>query len=86
VRSRLDGLDVLTESIREVGVQEPVRARRGDNGEVYVWDGQRRLLAAREAGVDKMLAVFGLRDHNGSEADRILDQLRTFTREDLNLV
>ncbi len=86
VRSRLDGLDILTESIREVGVQEPVRARRGDNGEVYVWDGQRRLLAAREAGVEKMLAVFGLRDHNGSEADRILDQLRTFTREDLNLV
>lgn len=86
VRSRLDGLDTLTDSIREVGVQEPVRARRGDNGEVYVWDGQRRLLAAREAGVEKMLAVFGLRDHNGSEADRILDQLRTFTREDLNLV
>lgn len=86
VRSRLDGLEALTDSIREVGVQEPVRARRGDNGEVYVWDGQRRLLAAREAGVEKMLAVFGLRDHNGGAADRILDQLRTFTREDLNLV
>jgi ParB family chromosome partitioning protein len=33
-----------------------------------------------------MLAVFGLRNHDGSEADRIMDQLRTFTREDLNLV
>ncbi|ARJ07635.1 hypothetical protein GCM10010988_40470 [Cnuibacter physcomitrellae] len=75
----------FVDSIRAEGVREPVLARRTAEGAVYVYDGQRRLLAAREAGVESMLAVFGLEDATGSESGRIQDQLRTFARADLAL-
>ncbi len=75
----------FVDSIRAERVRGPVRARRTAEGTVYVYDGQRRLLAAREAGVTSMLAVFGLEDATGSESGRIQDQLRTFARADLAL-
>ncbi|AXH37480.1 hypothetical protein DVJ78_18050 (plasmid) [Humibacter sp. BT305] len=75
----------FVESIRAEGVREPVLARRTPDGTVYVYEGQRRLLAAREAGVTSMLAVFGLEDATGTETGRIQDQLRTFARADLAL-
>jgi ParB family chromosome partitioning protein len=73
------------DSIRAEGVREPVLARRGEDGIVYVYDGQRRLLAAREAGTKSMLAVFGIADTTGTESGRIMDQLRSFARTDLDL-
>lgn len=75
----------FVDSIRTEGVREPVLARRGEDGTVFVWDGQRRLLAAREAGTPAMLAVFGLADTTGTASARIMDQLRTFARADLAL-
>jgi hypothetical protein len=77
--------DGFIESIRAEGVREPVLARRGEDGTVFVWDGQRRLLAAREAGIPAMLAVFGIADSTGTAAIRMLDQLRTLARTDLTL-
>jgi ParB family chromosome partitioning protein len=75
----------FVDSIRAEGVREPVLARRGEDGTVYVYDGQRRLLAAREAGTKSMLAVFGIADTTGTDAGRIMDQLRSFARTDLAL-
>ncbi|WP_172582880.1 ParB/RepB/Spo0J family partition protein [Subtercola boreus] len=75
----------FVDSIRTEGVREPVLARRGEDGITYVYDGQRRLLAAREAGLTTMLAVFGIADTTGTESGRILDQLRTFARTELTL-
>ncbi|MBF4636222.1 ParB/RepB/Spo0J family partition protein [Agreia pratensis] len=75
----------FVDSIRAEGVREPVLARRGEDGTVYVYDGQRRLLAAREAGTKTMLAVFGIADTTGTTAGRVMDQLRSFARTDLDL-
>ncbi|RFA06852.1 hypothetical protein B7R21_18110 [Subtercola boreus] len=75
----------FVDSIRAEGVREPVLARREEDGITYVYDGQRRLLAAREAGLTSMLAVFGIADTTGTESGRILDQLRTFARAELTL-
>ncbi|MEF2977667.1 ParB/RepB/Spo0J family partition protein [Subtercola sp. YIM 133946] len=75
----------FVDSIRAEGVREPVLARRGEDGITYVYDGQRRLLAARQAGLTSMLAVFGIADTTGTESGRILDQLRTFARAELTL-
>ncbi|MFJ3395363.1 ParB/RepB/Spo0J family partition protein [Leifsonia aquatica] len=74
----------FVESIKAEGVREPVYARRGDDGTVYVWDGQRRTLAAKEAGTATMLGIFGLTPSTVKDSARILDQLRTFNRSDLN--
>ncbi|TQL46857.1 ParB/RepB/Spo0J family partition protein [Subtercola boreus] len=78
-------LPEFVDSIRAEGVREPVLARRGEDGITYVYDGQRRLLAAREAGLTSMLAVFGIADTTGTESGRILDQLCTFARAELTL-
>lgn len=67
--------------ITSEGVRVPVLARRDDDGIVRVWDGQRRLLAAREAGLTSILAVFGTSD--ASKVARITDQLTSFNRDDL---
>jgi ParB family chromosome partitioning protein len=74
----------FVDSIKAEGVREPVYARRGDDGTVYVWDGQRRTLAAKEAGTATMLGIFGLTPSTVKDSARILDQLRTFNRSDLN--
>ncbi|MBD8104744.1 ParB/RepB/Spo0J family partition protein [Plantibacter sp. CFBP 8775] len=68
--------------IRTEGVRVPVLARRGDDGTIYVWDGQRRLLAAREAGLSGILAIFGTSD--ASKVARITDQLTSFNRDDMS--
>jgi ParB family transcriptional regulator, chromosome partitioning protein len=63
----------LVESIKQVGVLEPVVARRDDNGTVLVRMGQRRTIAAREAGVTT-IPVF-VTDAADDTARRIIEQL-----------
>ncbi|MFF2050322.1 ParB/RepB/Spo0J family partition protein [Leifsonia sp. NPDC058194] len=75
----------FAESIKTDGVREPVYARRDSDGTVYIWDGQRRTLAAQEAGIPTMLGIFGLTPATVKDSQRILDQLRTFNRADLTL-
>ncbi|WP_181408878.1 ParB/RepB/Spo0J family partition protein [Schumannella soli] len=65
-------------SIRAEGVLLPVLARRGDDGTVYVRDGQRRVLAAREAGTSTIPAYFGAGEL--TTAQRITQQLVTNDR------
>ncbi|WP_426518824.1 ParB/RepB/Spo0J family partition protein [Diaminobutyricibacter sp. McL0618] len=75
----------FAESIKTDGVQEPVYARRDTDGTIYIWDGQRRTLAAKEAGIGTMLGIFGLTPASAAASKRILDQLRTFNRSNLPL-
>jgi ParB family chromosome partitioning protein len=63
----------LVESIKQVGVLEPVVARRDDTGTVLVRMGQRRTIAAREAGVAS-IPVF-VTDAADDTARRIIEQL-----------
>ncbi len=75
----------FADSVKTDGVREPVYARRDTDGTVYIWDGQRRTLAAQEAGIPTMLGTFGLTPTTVKNSQRILDQLRTFNRSDLAL-
>jgi len=63
----------LVESIKQVGVLEPVVARRDDTGTVLVRMGQRRTIAAREAGA-ATIPVF-VTDAADDTARRIIEQL-----------
>ncbi|MBF4592091.1 ParB/RepB/Spo0J family partition protein [Curtobacterium sp. VKM Ac-1395] len=62
----------FVDSIRTEGVLTPVLCRRADDGTVYVRAGQRRTLAAREAGV-LLPARIVTADEN--TADRIVQQI-----------
>jgi len=58
-------------SIRERGVLEPVLLYRAADGTLTVLAGQRRTLAAREAGRDTIPALIS--DTPPAEADRLVD-------------
>lgn len=61
-------------SIRTHGVLTPIRARRTEAGELAVIDGQRRALAACEAGLSLVPVVVADADAD-SEAARIIEQV-----------
>ncbi len=63
----------FVQSIRENGVLTPVLARRDEHGNVLVRAGQRRTLAAREAGLGAM-PVYVV-DADEATAERIIQQL-----------
>ncbi|MEO5536047.1 MAG: ParB/RepB/Spo0J family partition protein [Pseudolysinimonas sp.] len=62
----------LVASIRQFGVLEPVVCRRDENGNVTVRMGQRRVLAAREAGSDTIPAYIVAGDD--ATTTRLLEQ------------
>lgn len=82
-------LDDLVESVRELGVLLPVRATRSPLGHLVVHDGQRRVLAAIEAGLDSIpVYLYAEDDPAAAAADstRLLEQLACNTaRADLSL-
>ena len=75
----------FVDSVRE-GVRQPVLAVEID-GQVRVRDGQRRTLAARQAGLASVpvyvVPVASDADDKALTVDRILDQLTSFEREEL---
>ena len=65
-------------SIADRGVREPVIVRRDDQGRLVVRKGQRRTLAAVQAGLDLIPVVVEpepLAQEQARRADRIIDQL-----------
>lgn len=52
-------------------VRVPLLAYENDNGEVVVWDGQRRLLAAREAGLGTVPVYITSRQAADEQADTV---------------
>jgi ParB family chromosome partitioning protein len=63
----------FVDSIRQNGVLTPIFARRAPDGTVIVRAGQRRTLAAREAGLATIPAY--IVDADGTAVDRIVHQL-----------
>ena len=82
VRVTLEGIEELTASIAEHGVLQPVKATLRPDGRYELLWGQRRVLAARAAG---LATVPALVERGGSIADRPIEQLvENLHRADLN--
>ncbi len=56
VRVNVDGIDELAESIKAHGLKQPIKVRASSGRWVVVW-GQRRLLAHRLAGIERIPAI-----------------------------
>ena len=52
-----DSLAELTQSIKEKGVLQPVIIRKDETGQIYLVAGERRLRAAKNAGLEKIPAI-----------------------------
>jgi ParB family chromosome partitioning protein len=76
-----EALASLAASIREVGILQPLVVRRADNGRYEVIAGERRLRAAKAAGLPTVPVV--LRDSGDEELlrDALIENIH---REDLN--
>lgn len=76
------GLDELADSIKQVGLLEPIIVRpRGDHYEVVV--GERRYRAAHQAGLDTVPVI--IRDYSNDEVME-LNLIENIHREDLSAV
>lgn len=80
-RARFDDetIDRLAESIAEVGVLQPIAVTAGDEGYTLI-AGERRLRAARRAGLTEVPAVIRNVDDVGSLTEALVENLQ---REDL---
>ena len=76
-------LNVLTESIREVGVLQPVLVRPSIDGKYELIAGERRCRAARQAGLDRIPAVVRTAEDADALEQALLENLH---REDLNAI
>ncbi|WP_419849515.1 ParB/RepB/Spo0J family partition protein [Candidatus Poriferisocius sp.] len=76
-------LNVLTESIREVGVLQPVLVRPSVDGKYELIAGERRCRAARQAGLDRIPAVVRTVEDADTLEQALLENLH---REDLNAI
>lgn len=74
-------LNVLTESIREVGVLQPVLVRPCSEGKYELIAGERRCRAARQAGLERIPAVVRSAEDADALEQALLENLH---REDLN--
>jgi ParB family chromosome partitioning protein len=75
-----DSLEELAESIKERGVLQPILVRRDEAGKIVLVAGERRLRAARMAGLERVPAVVT----GGNEAEIAL--IENLQREDLKPV
>ena len=76
-------LNVLTESIREVGVLQPVLVRPSADGKYELIAGERRCRAARQAGLERIPAVVRTAEDADALEQALLENLH---REDLNAI
>lgn len=76
-------LNVLTESIREVGVLQPVLVRPSIDGRYELIAGERRCRAARQAGLDRIPAVVRTAEDADTLEQALVENLH---REDLNAI
>lgn len=75
-----EALETLTESIRSVGVLQPIVVRR-DGFEYLLVAGERRWRAAQEAGLPEIPALIRETDDAGSLTEALIENLQ---REDLS--
>lgn len=76
-------LNTLTESIRNVGVLQPVLVRPRSDGTYELIAGERRCRAAKQAGLDRIPAVVRTAEDYDALEQALLENLH---REDLNAI
>ncbi len=76
-------LNMLTESIREVGVLQPVLVRPRPDGKYELIAGERRCRAARQAGLERIPAVVRTAEDADALEQALLENL---LREDLDAI
>jgi ParB family chromosome partitioning protein len=77
------GIEALAASIKAVGLLQPILVREGTDGYVLI-AGERRLRAAKEAGLTTIGAV--IRDGSDDEANLTEALVENLQREDLNVL
>jgi ParB family chromosome partitioning protein len=77
-----DGLTELADSIKEHGILQPLSVRRGTNGYELV-SGERRLRAARLAGLNEVPCIIVDVDNEGSSLLALIENIQ---RKDLDFV
>jgi ParB family chromosome partitioning protein len=77
------GLDELTESMREVGVLEPIIVRPTNNESYEIVIGERRYRAAQQAGLEKIPAI--IKEYSDEEVMEI-NLIENIQREELTAV
>lgn len=78
-----ESLDELAESIKELGVIQPITVRELSNGHYQLITGERRLRAAKLAGLEKIPAYTRLADDNELLEIALVENIQ---REDLNAI
>ncbi len=78
-----DRLAELAESIRAHGVLQPIRLRARGAGEYEIIAGERRWLAAQQAGLRMVPAVIAVTDDDQAYVESLIENVQ---REDLNPV
>jgi len=77
-----EALDELSESIRHHGILQPLSVRRKDNGYELI-SGERRLRAARQAGIDDIPCIIMNMDDRESGMAALVENLQ---RQDLDFL
>lgn len=77
-----DELISLSNSIKEYGVRQPITVISTGSGEYEVISGERRLIAAKMAGLDKIPCII-LKNHIDSDAIALIENIH---RKDLHII
>jgi ParB family chromosome partitioning protein len=78
-----DALDELSASIRAHGVLQPIRVRSAGSGRYEIIAGERRWIAARQAGLREIPALIAASDDQHAYVESLVENVQ---REDLNAV
>lgn len=78
-----DALEELAESIKEIGVIQPITVREMENGRYQLIAGERRLRAAAIAGISRIPAYVRTADDQGMLEMALVENIQ---REDLNAI
>ncbi len=76
-----ESISALSESIKEIGVLQPILVRSAGNGSYELIAGERRWRAARRAGLEVIPAVIRTADNHDALEQALVENLH---REDLN--
>jgi ParB family chromosome partitioning protein len=71
-----EGINALADSIREVGLLQPVAVNRDPSGGYVLVAGERRLRAARRAGLREIPAVIRAGDDRAALAEALVENLQ----------
>lgn len=78
-----EALDELADSIRQLGVIQPITVKRGDDGKYLIISGERRWRAARRADLETLPAYIREVDDENLHAMALVENIQ---RQDLNAI